>query len=102
ETLNLRGMQIHSDDMITTSSLQHVCDQFGRDWCSTLVLLVLSRIRKVWEDSRNPSCRCGLASVDHDKKLHQSIVDFSGRGGLQNENVLVSNRFTDCDTGLQV
>lgn len=102
ETLDLRSMEIHGDDMLTTSSLQHVCDQFGRDWRSALVLLVLSRIREVGKHSRNPSCRCGLASVDHDQKLHQPIVDFSWGGGLQNEHILISNTFTDGNAGFQV
>ena len=36
EPLDLRGVEIHGDDMVSTSDGQHIRNQFGRDWSTTL------------------------------------------------------------------
>lgn len=41
ETLDLRSVQVHRDDVIATGDLQHVGDEFGGDWRSRLVFSVL-------------------------------------------------------------
>jgi len=41
ESLNLRGMQVHGDDVIASGDLQHVGDELGRDGRARLVLAVL-------------------------------------------------------------
>lgn len=40
--------------------------------------------------------------VDHDQELHQAVVDVAGCGRLDDEDILVSDRLADCDTGLLV
>lgn len=86
ETLNLTSVKVHSDDMVAASGLEHVGHQLGGNRSTTLVLLILARIREVGDDSRDASGRGRLASIYHDKKLHETIVDVVGFCGLQNEN----------------
>jgi hypothetical protein len=40
--------------------------------------------------------------VDHDEKLHQSIVDISRSSRLENEDVLITDRLADRNTSLTV
>jgi hypothetical protein len=66
------------NDMVTSCLSQHVGNQLGRNRGSTLILLVLSCVHEVRDDSGDPSCRGDLAGVDHDAELHQGGVDFAG------------------------
>jgi hypothetical protein len=86
EALDLTGVEVHSDHMVAASSLEHVRHQFGGDGRTRLVLLVLACIRKVRQNGSDSTCRRSLTCVDHDQKLHKSIVDVAWRGGLQDEN----------------
>ena len=43
-----------------------------------------------------PVCRCDLAGVDHDEKLHQVVIDFAA-ARLNNVNVLTSDRLANLD-----
>lgn len=43
-----------------------------------------------------------LTSVDHDEELHEGIVNIARRRRLYDENILVSNRFTNRDARLLV
>lgn len=63
--------------MITSCLSQHVGNQLSCNRSSALILLVLSCIHEVRDDSGDPSCRGDLAGVDHDAKLHQGGVDFA-------------------------
>jgi hypothetical protein len=85
EALNLRCMEIHRDDMVTPSSLQHIRNQLGRDRCSALVLLVLARIWEVRDDCSDASGAGGLAGVDHDEEFHEAVIDVTGSSGLKDE-----------------
>lgn len=40
-------MQVHGDDMICTCHREHVCNQLGRDWSSTLVQEKKDSLRQV-------------------------------------------------------
>lgn len=40
-----------------------------------LVLLVLTRVRKARDDSRDPGGRGNLAGVNHYEELHQIVID---------------------------
>ncbi len=60
--------------MVTASDLQHIRNEFRRDWSSGAVLFVLPGIRKARQDSRYAPSRCHLASADGDEKLHQIVV----------------------------
>lgn len=82
ETLDLAGMQIHSDDVLRTGDRQHVRDESRRNGSSALVLLVLSGIEEVGNDRGDAAGRSRLAGVDHDQQLHKVIVDVVGASRL--------------------
>jgi hypothetical protein len=102
EALNLRSMEVHGDDMVASRNLEHVCDQFGTDRSSRLVLLVLARVRKAGDNSSDTSGRSSSTSVDHDEKLHQSIVDISRSSRLEDKDVLITDGLADRNTSLTV
>jgi hypothetical protein len=85
EALDLRRMEIHRDDMVTPSSLQHIRNKLGRDRCSTLVFLVLARVWEVRDDRSDASGAGGLAGVDHDEEFHEAVIDVTGSSGLKDE-----------------
>jgi hypothetical protein len=86
ETLDLTGVKIHGDHMITPGGLKHVGHELRCDWRSRLVLLVLAGIGKVRNHSSDAACGGCFARVDHDQKFHQSIVDLARRRRLQDED----------------
>jgi hypothetical protein len=86
ESLNLAGMEIHSNDMVAAGGLKHVGHEFCCDWRARLVLLVLAGVGEVGNDRSNATCRCRFASINHDQKFHQSIVDLARRRRLQDED----------------
>lgn len=102
ESLDLTGVKIHGDDVVAASSLEHVGHKFSGDRRTALILLVLARIWEVGDDGRDAPRGGGLASIDHDKQLHQPVVDIVGPCRLQDEDILISYTFTDCDTGFLV
>ena len=53
-------------------------------------------------DSRYPSSTGGSASRDGDEELHQALVDIASGGGLDNEDILVTDRLADGEGGLLV
>jgi hypothetical protein len=46
----------------------------------------LAGVREVGDDGCDAAGRGGLASVDHDQELHESIVDIVGFRRLENED----------------
>jgi hypothetical protein len=86
EPLNLTGMQVHRDDMITSSRLQHIRNKFRRDRSPRFVLFVLARIREVRDHSRDAARGSRFASIDHDEKLHEPVIDVARGGGLEDEH----------------
>lgn len=89
EALNLRSVQIHSDDMVAASGLEHVGHELGGDGSARLVLLVLTGVREVRDDGSDAASRGCLASVDHNEELHNAIVDVVGLCGLEDEDCIV-------------
>ncbi|KXH46393.1 hypothetical protein CNYM01_09998 [Colletotrichum nymphaeae SA-01] len=105
-------------------NLQHVRDKLGADRGTTLVLLVLSSVReascvylqsasalsqqcdipidrsegRLTDDGGDSAGRRGSAGVDHDEKLHQSVVDVTGLAGLDDEDILVADALANGDT----
>lgn len=75
-------MKIHGDNVVAASRLEHVGHQLGCDRSTAFVFLVLACIGKVGNDGRDAPGRGRLASVDHDKKFHESVVDVVGSCGL--------------------
>lgn len=95
-------MQVHRDDMITARCLQHIRDKFRRYRSPGFIFLVLARVGKVWDDSRDASRTGSLARVDHDEKLHQPIVNVPRGRGLKDENIFVTDRLAYRYGGLLV
>lgn len=79
-------MEVHGNDMVATGSLEHVGHELGRDGGTTLVLLILAGVGEVGNDGRDTPGGSGLAGVDHDKKLHESVIDVIRPSRLQDEN----------------
>ncbi len=79
-------MQIHRNNMITAGRLQHIRNQFRGDGSPGFVFLVLARVREVWNDGGDAPGGRSLARVDHDKELHEPVVDVAGGRGLEDED----------------
>lgn len=71
--------------MITTSSLQHIGDKFRRNRSAGFIFLVLTCVWEVGDDGCDAACGCGFAGVDHDEQFHESVVDITWCGGLEDE-----------------
>lgn len=122
ESLDLRGVEIHSDDMVAAGGLKHVSHQTGSDGRTRFILLVLTSVGEVGQDGGDAAGRGRLASVDHDEQFHDSIVDVARGGGLQHKDcdakqsvlciwiskpvvchtILVPDRLADADARLVV
>lgn len=102
EALDLTGVQVHGNDMVASGRDQHVGNELGGYGRSALVLLVLSGIGKVGENGGDAAGAGGATGVDHDEELHQAVVDVVRGRGLQNEDVLVSDRLADRHRGLLI
>lgn len=50
EALDLRGVEVHRDDMVAAGGLEHVGHKLGCDRSAGLVFLVLSGVGKVGEN----------------------------------------------------
>lgn len=86
EALDLRGVEVHGDDVVAAGSLEHVSHQSGGDGGTRLVFLVLTSVREVGEDGGDAAGRGRLAGVDHDEQFHDSVVDVAGGSRLQDED----------------
>ena len=82
-------MQIHGDDMVTASRLEHVGHELGCNGSTRLVLFILAGIGKVGKHSGDAAGRSRLAGVDHDQKLHEGIIDVAWGCRLQDEDCKV-------------
>jgi hypothetical protein len=74
ETLDLTGVEIHCDYVIAPSDLKHIGHELSCDGCTRFVFFVLTRIWEIRDHGGYSACGCCFASVDHDKKLHESIT----------------------------
>lgn len=92
KALDLAGVQIHGDNMVAASSLEHVGHELGSDGRTALIFLILTSVREVGDDSGDAPGRSGLAGVDHDKKLHEAVVDIIRPSGLQDEDCKMQGR----------
>ena len=86
EALDLAGVQVHGDDVVTPGRLEHVGHELCGDGCARLVLFVLPRVGKVGDDGGDATCRGSLAGGDYDEELHDVVVDVAGGGGLEDED----------------
>jgi hypothetical protein len=88
EALDLRGVQIHRDDVITAGSLEHIGHELRGDGRAGLVFLVLACVWEVGEDGGDAACGGGFAGVDHDQQFHQAIVDIIWASGLEDKDYI--------------
>lgn len=101
EALDLAGVQVHGNDMVTSCDSKHVRNKLGSNRSPRLVLFVHSCIRVAWDDGRNTSRRGALASRDDDEEFHQVVVHIVAPG-LDDEDVLFSNGLGDLDVYLAI
>ena len=79
-------MEVHRDDMVAASRLQHIGHELGGDRSPTLIFLVLARVGEVGQDGGDAPSGGGAAGVDEDEELHDVVVDVAGLGGLDDED----------------
>ena len=92
EALDLRCMQVHSQDAVSTGSGDHVGNQLSGDRIAALGFTILTGIAKVGDHGGNAAGRSTAAGIDHNKQLHQVIVDRLA-GGLNQEHICATNCF---------
>lgn len=74
ETLNLRGVEVESQDSVCAGGHKQVCHEFCRNRNSGLVFSVLAGIA---EEGKNGGDALGGSSargVNHNQKLHKAVV----------------------------
>lgn len=87
------------NEMITSRLLQHICNKFCRDRCTTLVFFVLTCIWKQWDDGGDTLRAGNLASVDHNAKFHQGRIH-SPTSRVDDIHIIFSHRFGDANVRL--
>lgn len=90
--LNLTGMEIDCNDMVTPCNNQHVRNQLCRDGRTRFFFLVHTSVGETRNNSSDPACWCRFACGDQNKKFHEIVVDVAA-AGLNDENVFISDRF---------
>lgn len=88
KALDLARVKVHSNHVITTSSLKHIGHELSGNGSSRFVLFVLACVWEVWNHSCDPACRCRLTCVDHDQQLHEGIIDVTWWCRLQDEDCM--------------
>jgi hypothetical protein len=87
------------NNMVAPSFLDHIRYQFCSDRCSTLVLLVLSRVWEQRNDCRNPLSARNLAGMDHNAQFHEGRIHGTA-SSIDNIDVEFSHRLCNSDIGL--
>jgi hypothetical protein len=81
--------------------VKEVCNEFGSDWYTGLVLTILPGIAKVGDYRCDPVGAGSASCIDHDEQLHQILV--CGRAGrLNDKNVSSPDVFVNFDPGFAV
>ena len=101
EALNLRSVQIHAHQAVSTSGLVQIRNQTCRDRLTTLVLLVLTSIGVERRHHGNRASRCTLECINHNELLHEPFVDRC-RVRLNHESVRTAHRLLKTDVGLAI
>ena len=101
EALNLRSVQIHAHQTVSTRGLVQVRNQTCRDGLATLVLLVLTSVGIEGRHHGNGTSGCTLERIDHNDLLHEPFVD-GCRVRLNHESVRTAHRLLKADVGLAI
>ena len=89
------------NEVVTTTLLQHVRDQFCGDGRPGLVLFVHSRVGVAGDDSRDAAGRGTLAGGDEDEEFHEVVVHIAA-ARLDDEDVLVADALGDLDVDFSI
>lgn len=100
ESLDLRGMQLHGDDVDCPSNQEHTGHKFHRNWSTTLVLFILADVWKTWDHLLRPPWMM-IAGIDHNEKFHQFVIDLS-TATMDNVDIVPSHAFNNLHAGLLV
>lgn len=87
--------------MVAASNGKHVGDEFGRNGCSGLILLIMPCVWITWYNGGDSPRGGSFASGDEDEKFHEMVIGV-GAAGLKNKDVFVTNRLADCDVQFPV
>ena len=101
EALDLVGVQVHRQHTVNARGDEHVGHELGGDGVAALGLAVLTGIAEVGHDGGDAAGGSAAAGVDHDQKLHQTVVDGLA-GGLNEEHVAAAHGLVQGDGGLAV
>ena len=101
EPLNLACMEVNGYNTGHTSGGHEIGHQLGGNWLTTTGLAVLAGISVIGHHCRHAVSRGALAGVCHDEKLHEIVIDRIGRG-LDDENILATDAFTNHHLGLTI
>ena len=101
KTLNLRSVQINGHEAISSSRLEKVCHQAGRDRLTASVLFILAGVPVKGHNHRDAFCGGALERINHDQLFHDPLIN--GRGvALKHECITTADRFTKPDEDLAV
>ena len=70
KALHLLGVEIHRQHAIHPGGIQQISDELRRDWNARLILAVLARVTKKWNDSCDPVSAGAARRINHDQKFH--------------------------------
>jgi hypothetical protein len=84
--------------MIATRSLDHICHQLGGNRCSTFVLFILPRVRKVGDNRRNLLCTRDFARMYHNAELHEGRID-PPAPRVDDIHIMIAHRLCDANAG---
>ena len=101
EALDLGGVQVHGQHPVSAGGSDQVGDKLGGDGVTALGFTVLTGIAKVRDHGGHAAGRGPAHGIDHDQKLHQVVIHMVA-GGLNDENILASDRLGHGDGTLAV
>lgn len=84
------------DDMVATSLLNHVRNEFSGNRRSALIFFVLTCVREERNDRCDALSARNFAGMDHDAELHESCVHCT-TASVDDIDIVLSHRFGDPD-----
>ncbi len=73
KSLNLICVQVHCDNAVDACYTEQICNEFGTNTDTWLVLAVLSSPTEVGHDGNDVSGRSPFSGINHKKKFHQVV-----------------------------
>ena len=101
EALDLGGVQVHGQKPVGPGGGDEVCHQLCGDGVAALGLAVLAGVAEIGDDGGDAPGGGPAHGVDHDKQLHEIVVDVVA-GGLDDEHILAAHRLKHRDRALAV